>query len=678
MSLAYTEEGVTEWLQPMLASLVKFFSGRSWASGDSQVMQTFGAVCRLMGSFLDPVSYWAQLRDALDGSSMEVEQRVAHVRILALAIQGSVEALLSVQPPDPSLGLGRLATVIPELVATMHSSDLLQAPTPSSREVLWQLLFAFLEPLRHLLASDQVSQLLFVVLALAARAPPDAGSELSETFQVADPAEGLVNSDNLQRALANLSSGAVEMDLDSMDEAPQNSDPQFVHMVLFERAFPEVLARLDGAFEVFRSVLHVTPLPVLSKHREELLRHLAAFARDSSVPTRCAAQALGVHLAMRCSRNQEEGSFAWSIFQVLAQALLDGQASPSFAVITTSLSLWRRFALSPDLTPKTLLFPPEDSSSSEPSLPMHWLTLLLTDQELYKRYHAGLEHAESVISGRDKENFVVAKARELRIESERRSNVTRAMAASILLLGLRRTLEHGEIPWLPGQDHGSAARLFLELSTLLRTAKPTMDPPFVRPMPPALKLYAAELLHLLLHLPSSQEQLYSVPPALRLLDDAACAIHQLPRSVTPAQLPQKLQASIEEQEAITADCIQSLIDLNLTLPPDPNAKHAPATLDGASGDIVLGDMTATDSSSGVPSEVSRLISQSEDCLRWNAAYALYILGVDLTDACLDGFQQNLAKWKKRREQAKVVITEDLLQRATRALGLALAGAAASR
>lgn len=28
--------GVTEWLQPMLAALTKFYSGRAWAAGDAR------------------------------------------------------------------------------------------------------------------------------------------------------------------------------------------------------------------------------------------------------------------------------------------------------------------------------------------------------------------------------------------------------------------------------------------------------------------------------------------------------------------------------------------------------------------------------------------------------------------------------------------------------------------
>merc|ERR1712232_910331 len=114
MTLAYTEEGVTEWLQPMFAALAKFFAGRAWAAGDTQATRTYSTVCRLSGAFLDPISYWAQLRAALENdSSLDMGQRVANLKILSLCIEGSVDALKSVEPPDPSLGMGRLEPIIP-------------------------------------------------------------------------------------------------------------------------------------------------------------------------------------------------------------------------------------------------------------------------------------------------------------------------------------------------------------------------------------------------------------------------------------------------------------------------------------------------------------------------------------------------------------------------------------
>ncbi|CAK9047676.1 unnamed protein product [Durusdinium trenchii] len=162
MSVAYTEEGVTEWLQPMLQALTKFYSGRAWAAGDTRAMQTYGAVCKLLGAFLEPAALWAQLRPALDADcALELDQRVASMRILAMCLEGHVAVLQSICPPDPSVRMGQLEPVIPELIEeslqlrrnestyfqrrngerklgagaeAMHNSDLLLSPTPESRE----------------------------------------------------------------------------------------------------------------------------------------------------------------------------------------------------------------------------------------------------------------------------------------------------------------------------------------------------------------------------------------------------------------------------------------------------------------------------------------------------------------------------------------------------------------
>lgn len=720
MSIAYTEEGVTEWLQPMLAALIKFFSGRAWAAGDTQVMRTYSTVCRLLGCFLDPVSYWAQLRSALeDGSPMELDQRVASARILALCLQGSVGTLQSVQPPDPNLGLGRLAPVTPDLIAIMHGSDLLLSPSTESRKALWELLFSFLEPLRPLLNGEQVAQLLFVTLALAAQAPPEATSELAPSSFWAgelDAEEGLVEADQLQRALQSLSTGINEaqtghaqlsgFSFDSLDDdfefspsasstAPppaalgkqESADPRVAHKALFEWAFPRVLDRLDDSFQVFRSVLYMSPLAVVTtpRHSDELLRRLNSYVGPTaSSPTRCAAQALSMQLVLRCSRfvQQSTDSFAirearslmWKVMQLLGKAQIDARDKNmlSYASIMTCLSLWRRFVLCPYVDPRCLFFPPaEERHDTEASRPLEWLTWLFADQELYKRYHKSLEQAEISLSGRDKDGFVIAKSKQLRDEAERRSIASRCLAASTLLLSLRQSLpdRHGPpIPWLDGRVPGSAAQVFHTAASMFRAAEPTMDPPFVRPTPPLLTLYAAEILHLILHLPTTLST-PALPPAFRLLDDAACAIHQLPRSAN-AEAPCGLNLTIEERETLAANLITSLLDLNLSLPPDPHTKHAPASLD-APGDIGLGwDQPSTSpQTAALPAEVSRLMAQSEECLRWNAALALYVLGVDFSVICHDGFQQCMVKWKRRHEQAKVLITTDLLDRARRTLAV---------
>jgi len=742
MCVAYTEEGVTEWLQPMLAALQKFYAGRAWAAGNSEVMETYATVCKLLGAFLEPVSLWGQLKCALDPDSvLEHDQRVASVRILSLCMQGHVETLQSIQPPDPSVGLGHLEAVVPEMIAAMHESDLLLSPTPESREALWLLLFSFLEPLRPLLSEGQVSQLLFVALALAAKAPADEASELpvissskartGKAPSDLDPKlfdleeEELVDAENLNRALVALSQGLEETiasqpnkvqalpcySLDSLedDDADFSSspcevvetDPRSLHQLLFERGFLEVMERLDDSFQVFRSVLYLSPVAVLIKteHQEVVLRHLAAFSGSAaSAPTRSAAQALAVQLALRCAKLLETCSagslvslaqgFIWKVFQLMGRAQAEAMQgkcqSLSFAVMITGLSHWRSFTLRSCVDPRLALFPRAGQEAS--SEPLAWMISVVADQELYKRFMMAMEHAEVVMSGRDRDDWVIEKARQFRVESERRSNVARATAASSLLLALRRMLldGRGRLPWQQGSAAGSTRGLFLAAASIFSTAEPTMEPLFVRPSPPGLVIYAAELLHLLLHLPEAtgEEKATTAATPFRLLDDAARAIHQLPVPASKPRLPAGVRLSKEEEEQLVAKYIGALIDLNLTLPPDPQAKHAPASLDETSGDIVLGwdaameadgkgsgaglSMTAA-AAAAVPSEVSRLLAQSVECQRWNAALALYILGVDLCEVFQDAFHANVARWKKSKEQAKVLIAMDVLQRGKKTL-----------
>lgn len=722
MSLAYTEEGVTEWLQPMFQALIKFYAGRAWAAsaGDPRVTETYNCVCKLLGAFLDPASAWQQLKDAMDNDApLDLDQRIAGVRILALCIEGSVAVLQSVQPPDPELGMGRLAPVIPELISALHASDLLLSPTEESRAALWALLLSFAEPLRPHLTFGQVSQLLFISLALAAKPPADAVVELAQAQVPSDgpsfDEEEIVDADKLERILTTLGSGlegaaqvaasgsaSAAFSLDSLDdddaggdggsagaplsaEAAAEADVRAVHHVLFQRAFPEVLAHVDDSFQVFRSILYLTPLALLTsrEHAATIVSRLQAFCGGrSSSTTRTAAQALAVHVALRCmkalhrqlpgGRGDEVAHFIGSLFQMIGRAQLEGLKSAkhlSYMVIVSCLSMWRRFFLHPLVDPRWALFP----ASGEASASLEWMTSLLADQEMYKRFHASLEYAETSTTGRDKDGFVVRKAKQLRDEADHRASVVRVLSISTVLLVLRRMFADGQpVPWSSRTAAaGSAAALFTGVASILRPATPTLEPLFIKPTPSYMTLYAAELLRLLLR---------SVPAAaarepFRLLDDAARAIHHLSAPLSPAELP--LVLTPEEREALASDFIAALVDLNLSLPPDPNAKHAPASLDGAgSGDIALGwekellpegASAAAPSSSAVPAEVSRVLAQSAECLGWNAALSMYSLGLDLSVVCRDGFQQAIARWRRRKEQAKVLIAADVLDRARKLL-----------
>jgi len=327
---------------------------------------------------------------------------------------------------------------------------------------------------------------------------------------------------------------------------------------------------------------------------------------------------------------------------------------------------------------------------------MRWILSTLADQELYKRFHLSAQHAETVLTGRNPDDFVVEKARSLREQSERHGIVARCMAASTLLVGLRRMLTDGRgtcLPWKHGSSAGSLQSLFKGAASLLTQAPPSMDPPFVKPTPPGMILYTAELLHVLFHLPhdsecdqESTQALAVASSPFKLVDDAARAIHQLPAPPSRPRLPRGLRLSMDEEEQIVADYIQALLDLNLTLPPDPNAKYAPASMDEGAGDIILGWDDSLPSSGGsssssfdapkenstrckvgLPAEVSRLLAQSQECQRWNAALALYIFGVDLAATLKDAFDRNIMRWRKRKEQAKLLLAQDVLLRSAKAL-----------
>jgi len=332
--------------------------------------------------------------------------------------------------------------------------------------------------------------------------------------------------------------------------------------------------------------------------------------------------------------------------------------------MVNGMSLWRRFFMHASVAPGLGLFHPTVPS---PSRPLQWLMMLLVDQELYKRFHKALELAETSHSGKNKDDFVLAKTKNIREESEHRASVVRSLAASTLLLLLRVVCRDGVYGcWPEASQPGSARTIFNGVLTLFRTREHTIDPPFVKPTPAFLVIYGAQLLSLLLH--RDRKDL----PAFRLRDDAARAIHDLCMPASPASLPAPL--SPVDSEVVVNDFTDTLMKLNLTLPPDPEARHAPTTLAEDGGEeIVLGwhpalehDGTSViEDGAVVPREVTRVLSQSVECLRWNAALGMYALGLDLCVVCRDGFARCIDKWRRRKEQARILIVSDMLMKAKR-------------
>jgi len=714
MSLAYSEEGITEFLQPMYASLCKFYSGRSWAAGNAkaQVTETYDTVCKLLGAFLDPRSYWEQLRGALDcESSLEMDQRVASVRILALCLEGSVKTLQSVMPPDPELGLGRLTPIFSELISYIHASDLLLVPSDDSRAAMWKLLDAFLEPLQEHLSREQIGQLLFATMSLASKPPPDACSELAgqsigEALQFEE--QEWLDFDRLQNVLRILSdcSGSDEAEVDEVDSVavapafsldsldddpipqevdlkfkpPSRADPRSPHHRLFKLAIGEILSRVEDSFQILRSVVFSSPLSVLlsGDSANLVLERLAHFSgpRSSSV-IRMSCQALGVHFALRCAKFAasevsaeavEARGLIHRICQALCQAQVDAglKQGLSYGVIASGASLWRRFFMHPQVNPRDAIFPSEIGG---PSSFLQWLVSVLADQELYKKMHLTLQKLESLHAGKNEADFTVLKSKEIREVAEERANIARGLAASTLLLAIRGVFhECGQIPWAEGNRPGSLRKTFLAVGSLFRPAEPSMDPPFVKPTPPSLVLYAAVLLRLLLRQGSS-----NLPAPFKLRDDAARAIHEICAPQDVPTLPFAMEPN--ECEALVEGWMSALMELNLSLPPDPAQLNAPGFSEETHDAIVVGgeyfsgaadaDAANSPTTTTVPAEVSHIMHQSVEHLRWNAALALYELGGELSYLCPEAFQACIFRYKRRKEQGRLLVIGDVMERAKR-------------
>jgi len=61
-------------------------------------------------------------------------------------------------------------------------------------------------------------------------------------------------------------------------------------------------------------------------------------------------------------------------------------------------------------------------------------------------------------------------------------------------------------------------------------------------------------------------------------------------------------------------------------------------------------------------------------LEVNAALALYCCACDMSVVYAQSFQKALAFWQKRREQGKVLVTQDILKRTVKSVGSFLANA----
>eukprot|EP00746_Dinoflagellata_sp_MGD_P148996 gnl/MRDRNA2_/MRDRNA2_81112_c0_seq1.p1 gnl/MRDRNA2_/MRDRNA2_81112_c0~~gnl/MRDRNA2_/MRDRNA2_81112_c0_seq1.p1 ORF type:complete len:1338 (-),score=253.26 gnl/MRDRNA2_/MRDRNA2_81112_c0_seq1:78-4091(-) len=721
MCCAYGEEGITEWLQPLFASLIKFFSGRAAAAGSSDVKEVFEVVCKLLGAFLDPKSYWEQLRSAFDSDTvMSVNDRMGCIHVLRYCIEGSVEALLSV-PDDPTLGCGHLNPVIPELISAFHGSDILLDITAAGRQELWELLFSFVEPLHDELSFEQVSQLLCISLALSAKQPsnlpPDRAGHAIGDAALNFEEEEWEDLDSFMKAVTILSSCKSAKDQGSLDadsadvlwktvgSAETRGIPAFERQGLMHRAFVEMMEFVGDNFPIFRAIVYSVPVPVLlnSQHSGLVLQKLNEFAGEQQSPSvRIMAHALGVYLVKKISAlfdhsafgdspipNSIIQTFAYSVFKVLGESQKDfSTENCQYIVLIAALDLWHRFFLLPAPCPSRVLFPSGGGASPQ----LQWLASVMAEQELYKKMHKALDRVERTHTGKEDEDFTIHKTKQIREDAEERANRARLLAATNLLLILRRMLHSAPtgIPWAKGDKPGSARAMFKSITSLFHTQKPTMDPPFVRPTGPALMMYVCSLARLFFH------RRGELPPFFVLRDDAAKGILDLQgRDQVPYP---NFELDEKETENVVMGLVNAIMELNLSLPPNPGMKNIPTTLgESHEGAILLGwdggltgsvgsldglddgseSCPSSATSSGkdwIPREVARVLQQSMDCLKWNAALALYCCAIDMSVVYAQSFQKGLAFWQKRREQGKVLVTQDILKRTVKSVGNFLASA----
>lgn len=122
VSLAYIEDAAVEWLDNCLTICARVLS--SSQSHSEEALEAYRVAMRLVGVFIDPENYWNLVKDALEGRSHEeIYERVGMLALLALMLEGSFKALQ--QASDSTLGLGRLAPIVPKIADALAHTDLL-------------------------------------------------------------------------------------------------------------------------------------------------------------------------------------------------------------------------------------------------------------------------------------------------------------------------------------------------------------------------------------------------------------------------------------------------------------------------------------------------------------------------------------------------------------------------
>jgi len=281
----------------------------------------------------------------------------------------------------------------------------------------------------------------------------------------------------------------------------------------------------------------------------------------------------------------------------------------------------------------------------DPALGGWWACLvgLVGDAGLYVRLRASLEKAERASRGKGlQEDLSMAVEKSIREEAFRRADRLHCSAAATLILAGDRN------SW--PQDRVD------ELRPLFGALLPSIDDLdekfgkgyFVRNLPPAVAMYIGALLR---HTVAAKWR-----GTTTLRDDAARAIAQIDLSRTPISRLRGQPWEEGQEAAALEKTIGALLELNLVLPPpEQEAVNVPTK----AGGLALG---AIEGNGVIPLEVEKLLDESSESLRWNAALVLYELAVELVRQFTAHAAMLDRKWNGEGMQARNMLLDDITKR----------------
>eukprot|EP00916_Digyalum_oweni_P022549 GHVL01037364.1.p1 GENE.GHVL01037364.1~~GHVL01037364.1.p1 ORF type:complete len:990 (-),score=85.46 GHVL01037364.1:2688-5657(-) len=262
VSIAFTEESVTEWLHDILTLMIKIWQPTVLSKDGvltvtnfqpRSVMASYETLMKLLGVYLEPNSWEESIVVEMvkRGCQAETSQRYVCLHLLALIIEGAAECLESLKEAD--LGLGRLSHVLPRVMNIISMSELFEGNIDSPwRMSILTLLASLTHPvLVHHYTKQQMSQ----ILAIGYLSYSDDKSANS-LFNMEPFASPLCASDCIQqlRLRFNVQSPSIEML--SLTENNFYALRSFIN-VLTTAELKESLPQFMKSIAVFVSINHL-------------------------------------------------------------------------------------------------------------------------------------------------------------------------------------------------------------------------------------------------------------------------------------------------------------------------------------------------------------------------------------------------------------------------------------